>query len=233
MNRATASAGAAMSTGPLTAPEVDRLAELEAVIRAGLETFIDVGTALSEIKEQRLYRATHRSFEAYCDEKWQLGRSHAYRLVEAAQTVRVLLQDDSKDVPVPVMRREAVTESIRVPRYTEAHDDDRAPDADVSPIGDTVLTPEREAQVRPLTALEPQEQRAAWRRAVEAAGGQPTARQVAAEVAAVGGAPGGQAGAGRDARSVHAGGALAGDCGQGIGPRGRRAGVDPRRVDRG
>lgn len=45
--------------------------------------------------------------------------------------------------------------------------------------------PERESQTRPLAGLPAPKQRTAWKRAVKAAGGQPTAKQVAAQVAAM------------------------------------------------
>ena len=48
----------------------DRLAECEAVIERGQQTFIEVGQALMEIRDSRLYRETHATFEAYCNERW-------------------------------------------------------------------------------------------------------------------------------------------------------------------
>ena len=46
--------------------EVARLAELELVIERGQKAFVAVGNALAEIRDQRLYRETHATFEAYC-----------------------------------------------------------------------------------------------------------------------------------------------------------------------
>ncbi len=66
------------------------LAALEATIERGLATFIEVGQALMEIRERRLYRETHATFEDYCRERWGLKRPRAYELIEAAQTVGVL-----------------------------------------------------------------------------------------------------------------------------------------------
>lgn len=43
----------------LVAAEESRLGELEIRIERGLKTFIEVGTALMEIRESRLYRAAH------------------------------------------------------------------------------------------------------------------------------------------------------------------------------
>lgn len=63
----------------------------EAVIRGGLETFVDVGQALLAIRDGRGYR--HRgfaSFEAYCFRQWQFSRPHAYRLMDAAEVAGIL-----------------------------------------------------------------------------------------------------------------------------------------------
>src|SRR5437867_3618330 len=39
------------------------------------------------IRDGKLYRAEHETFEAYCRKKWQYGKSHAYRLIGAAEVV--------------------------------------------------------------------------------------------------------------------------------------------------
>jgi len=67
-----------------------RLAELETRIERGLQTFIEVGEALAEIRDQRLYRESHATFEAYCRERWGWSRQHAYRQIKAAQMVGTL-----------------------------------------------------------------------------------------------------------------------------------------------
>ncbi|HEY9852349.1 MAG TPA: hypothetical protein V6D28_22950 [Leptolyngbyaceae cyanobacterium] len=69
----------------LDAAEQARLTELETVIEQGLQTFYEVGKALDEIREKRLYRETHKTFDAYCKEKWGIARQRAYRLIQAAQ----------------------------------------------------------------------------------------------------------------------------------------------------
>lgn len=63
------------------------LARCEAVIERGLTTFYEVGTALLKIRDARLYRASHATFEEYCRERWQFKKSQAYRLIEAAEVV--------------------------------------------------------------------------------------------------------------------------------------------------
>lgn len=60
------------------------LAECEAVIERGRQTFIEVGNALAAIRDGRLYQATHPNFDAYCRERWGMTRRHADRQIAAA-----------------------------------------------------------------------------------------------------------------------------------------------------
>ena len=75
---------------PLDQAEQESLQEHEATITANLQAFVQVGEALRKIRDGRLYRETHATFEAYCRTRWDLGRAHAYRLIGAAETVAVL-----------------------------------------------------------------------------------------------------------------------------------------------
>lgn len=59
----------------------------EQTIAAGIRSFNEVGAALVKIRDLRLYRETHQTFEAYCSEMWDLGRSQAYRLIDASEVV--------------------------------------------------------------------------------------------------------------------------------------------------
>ena len=65
-----------------------RLAELEKTIARGKKTFVEVGLALAEIRDLRLYRREYSGFEEYCREKWGWTKQHAYRLIEAAPVVK-------------------------------------------------------------------------------------------------------------------------------------------------
>ncbi len=67
------------------------LAELEAIIERGRQTFIEVGNALMEIRDRRLYRETHATFEAYCWERWGWTRRIGYNYIEAAQVASNVL----------------------------------------------------------------------------------------------------------------------------------------------
>jgi hypothetical protein len=72
---------------PLTTLEKRRLEECERTIKKGLNTFYDVGKALSEIKDSRLYRMEYATFEDYCDEKWGMSRRRGYEMIAAATVV--------------------------------------------------------------------------------------------------------------------------------------------------
>jgi hypothetical protein len=116
------------------------LNELEMVIRTGLRTFVQVGEALAEIRDRRLYREQGFSrFEDYCHERWGWNRDYANKQIRAADVVRNL--DTTVSIPVT------------------------------------------ERQVRPLTALSPQQQREVWANAVaQSPNGQPTAAGVEAVI---------------------------------------------------
>jgi hypothetical protein len=69
----------------LTAPERTDLRKLCKIVEDGLGKFIEVGSALLEINERKLYRETHKTFEAFASEKFGISKSHAYRMIEAAE----------------------------------------------------------------------------------------------------------------------------------------------------
>lgn len=66
------------------------LEQCEAVIERGLETFTQVGEALVEIRDGRLYRAEFPDFDAYCRDRWGMSKRHANRTIEAAEIAGVL-----------------------------------------------------------------------------------------------------------------------------------------------
>jgi hypothetical protein len=65
-----------------------RLSHLESVIKRYRQDFYSVGKALTEIRDGRHYRKLRfKSFESYVRLRWDMGRSHAYRLIEAAAVI--------------------------------------------------------------------------------------------------------------------------------------------------
>jgi len=68
----------------LTTPESNRLSELEGVISRGLQTFVEVGHALKEIRDSKLYREEFTTFEKYCKDQWGWSRIRAHQLIDGA-----------------------------------------------------------------------------------------------------------------------------------------------------
>ena len=70
---------------PLTDLERAKLGELETVVERGIGTFMEVGTALMEIRAARLYRDDFKTWEEYCKGRWTMTGRHANRLIESAE----------------------------------------------------------------------------------------------------------------------------------------------------
>ena len=75
----------------LSESEDARLARNETRISQGLASFVEVGEALSDIRDARLYRATHGTFEEYCGQRWGMKKSKAYYLMDAAAVVSTMV----------------------------------------------------------------------------------------------------------------------------------------------
>lgn len=68
-----------------------RLDCLESVIKKYRQDFYSVGKALKEIRDGRYYhKLSFKSFESYVKVRWDMGRSHAYRLIEASVVIENL-----------------------------------------------------------------------------------------------------------------------------------------------
>jgi len=83
------------SLAPLNPEQQNRLLELETTIERGLSTFLEVGQALLEIREQRLYRAAYKDFESYCRERWHFSAHHGARIMRSIVVARNLLKNGS------------------------------------------------------------------------------------------------------------------------------------------
>lgn len=69
----------------LTKAERVQLLYCEQRIEAGMASFKEVGRALASVRNGKLYRDAHSSFEAYLQERWHMGRTYAYNLMQAAE----------------------------------------------------------------------------------------------------------------------------------------------------
>ena len=130
--------------------ERDRLILEREVERA----FYKAGCALKELRDRKLYKSTHSSFEQYCEDRFGMRRRHPYRLIDAATVVDNILQ--------------------LCPNRTQNESDTKK---------NKLIIPTSEWQIRSLTRLEPQQQREVWIKAVELAGNKAPSGKVVSELA--------------------------------------------------
>jgi len=90
----------------LSETEDARLARNETRISQGLASFVEVGEALSDIRDARLYRATHGTFESYCAEKWGMTKTHCNRLISSAEVAQSLAPIGAKTITTESQARE-------------------------------------------------------------------------------------------------------------------------------
>lgn len=106
----------------LTTTEQAQLEKCEAVIQSGMQTFIEVGNALCEIRDSRLYKS-YGTFEDYCRDKWGMTRQYANNLVrssEVAENLETIVSKPTHESQVrpltklkePEQQREAWTEAV-------------------------------------------------------------------------------------------------------------------------
>ena len=145
----------ASATITVTAAEVEELSETEERDRLHLErrverAFFEAGKALTELRDRRLYRSTHKTFEEYCRDRFGHSRQQSNYLIAAAGVYENLTTIGCQNV---------ANENLTT--------------------NGTQILPTSERQVRPMTKLEPQQQQEAWQQAVEQAEGKvPTGRIV-------------------------------------------------------
>ena len=53
--------------------------------------FYEAGLSLRELRDRRLYRSTHKTFEEYCWDRFAFERRHPYQLIDAANVVDNLI----------------------------------------------------------------------------------------------------------------------------------------------
>ncbi|WP_052672415.1 hypothetical protein [Aliterella atlantica] len=58
--------------------------------------FYEAGTALRELRDRKLYRDTHRTFEDYCKNRFGYHRRHCYQLIDAADVVENLCANSAQ-----------------------------------------------------------------------------------------------------------------------------------------
>jgi hypothetical protein len=142
--------------------ELEELTIEEQHLRLQLErkverAFYEAGLALMQLRDKLLFRSTHKTFEQYCKDRFGFERRHPYRLIDAAIVVDNLSQ--------------------MCPIWTQNKTASETTCANISQI-----LPTNECQVRPLTTLEPEQQREAWEMAVQAAGNKAPSGRIVKDV---------------------------------------------------
>jgi len=62
-----------------------KLTDLDKEIEKFKNTKLDIGKALKVIRDKRLYRETHKTFEKYLRDRWDMDRKYGYYLIEYAE----------------------------------------------------------------------------------------------------------------------------------------------------
>lgn len=87
---ATTTTASPVEMEDITSAESKDLIALETVIERGLETFVQVGEALAEIRDRKLYRIAHTTFADYCKVKWKMSDRRARQLMDASEVVTAI-----------------------------------------------------------------------------------------------------------------------------------------------
>ncbi|WP_250126636.1 hypothetical protein [Chroococcidiopsis sp. CCMEE 29] len=88
---------------------LEALTEQEEADRHRLElkverAFCEAGSALRELRDKRLYRSTHKTFEAYCRDRFNYSRDSAYLKIAAAavyDNLQKFLPTNCRQFPLP------------------------------------------------------------------------------------------------------------------------------------
>lgn len=161
---------------PLSVREAKRLEELEAIVAEHADGFFRVGMALAEIREKRLYRTTHRTFEAYSRAVFELSRPRAYQLIDGASVVENILRLSGPGAD----EESSLGEQLLAARAAKATG--KSPDK-ANSVYNCRQIPIKESHARVLSRLEtPEDQLQAWNHACsmaeETKRGKVTARHV-------------------------------------------------------
>jgi hypothetical protein len=71
----------------------------EEVVGTAWTGFVEVGRALAQIRDKRLYREIYPTFDSYCRVRWQYGRDYVDRLISAAQVFNRLVPNCHQTKP--------------------------------------------------------------------------------------------------------------------------------------
>lgn len=142
--------------------EFEELTLEEQQLRLTLErkverAFYEAGIALMQLRDKLLFRSTHKTFEEYCRDRFGFERRHSYRLIDAA----IIVDNLSQMCPNGTQNKT---------KLEKEH------------LNNLQILPTNERQVRPLTKLEPDQQREVWQISVEEAGGKAPSGRIVKDI---------------------------------------------------
>ncbi|AUB41649.1 Site-specific DNA-cytosine methylase [Nostoc flagelliforme CCNUN1] len=173
----------ATATITVTAVEIPELTEQEISDRLHLErkverAFFEAGKALAQLRDRRLYRSTHRTFEEYCRDRFGYTHRRVNYLIAGSVVFDNIVtgtncsQNEEVDKTGTNCSQNGEVDETGTNCSQNEEVDKTRPNL-------SRILPTNEGQVRPLAKLEPQQQVKVWQRAVQEAGGKvPSARIV-------------------------------------------------------
>lgn len=91
----------------------------EAIIERGLKHSEEARQSLRIVHEERLYLETHRNFEQYCRQRWEIGRDYAHRIMKAEEML--MTQESSRNQQIRVTLFSSETNEYYTPaEYLQA-----------------------------------------------------------------------------------------------------------------
>lgn len=131
--------------------------------------FYAAGKALKELRERRLYRSTHSTFEDYCRSRFGFTHRHVNYLIAGSLVVDNLMGTNGSQIE---NLNEMGTNGSQIQSLNETGTNgSQIQNLDETGTNGSQILPTSERQVRPLVPLEPEQQRLAWQQAVEQTGG--------------------------------------------------------------
>ncbi|MHC5746932.1 MAG: hypothetical protein ACYTXT_34635 [Nostoc sp.] len=103
--------------------------------------FFEAGKALAELRDRRLYRSTHKTFEEYCCSRFGYTHRHVNYLIAASNVVDNIIMGSNGS------QNEILDETETNGSQNEISDEMGSNGSQIWPTS--------ERQVRPLTKLEP------------------------------------------------------------------------------
>lgn len=135
----------------------------EATIERGLQTFVEVGNALASIRDGKLYRETHGTFEDYCRDRWGFTDRRARMLIDAAKTIAnietgtiVPLLPATESQARPLTRLEPDAQAAAWREAVETAPNGKVTAAHVQSVVDRMVSPEvtKPQDIGPVEAIE-------------------------------------------------------------------------------